>query len=113
MPNAMTWVMGGLIYFALLSLVVIALGMDGLGNTDTLIKGGYTPNPVNPPNTSFWASIGDGLGTLFSFFAFDIVGLSDTLGDFYIPLKVIFVYLPLGLIFIAMLYSTAVSSGGG
>jgi hypothetical protein len=121
MPNAMTWMIGGFVYFALVAIVVMALGYAGM--TDNMASGGFDTSSkpsLGINKTGFLSSvtgtfsIAQAFKLIFSFFAFDIADLSAVIGvQLLIILRIVFVYIPFALIVIAGLYSLPTMGGGG
>lgn len=118
--TAMDIVISGIIYFSCIFIFIGLLNSAGAFTTQmstTYGKVNLEPNTeINKTSTSIGNTLNNGksyFGVIFSFFLWNIEITDGFFADYLLPIKIIFVWIPLIALLVAFYYSLPISSGGG
>jgi hypothetical protein len=117
---AQEWIYGLTLYFVGIFIAITLFSIAG-ATSDVSVQGGYNPQQQGganftsmPTGVTSTLSIGTYFKDVFSFFVFNISLPTDTLiGQYLWLIRVIFVYLPVLFLVIAVWFSLPTMGGGG
>ena len=118
--SAQSWIQGLTLYFVFI-FIIVSLFVGGGLIASSPVTGGYTGQKLTPLNQSSsdestglfgGFNLSRYIKAVFSFFAFNIYFTDSTLLQYIIIIRILFVYIPLFFLALAIYYSLPTVSGG-